>query len=85
MEQRKVYDASIMESLYRDCCLSIEQLGIIEVLENKRKYLERDKFLGMRQISPVQFLRDRQLGIYGTNKRIFKQRVTISENESVCD
>jgi len=87
MGQRKVYNASIMESLHRDCYLSIEQLDVIEVLENKRRkqILKRDKFLGTRRISPVQFLRDRELGMHGTNECIFKQRVTISENELIYD
>ena len=71
---------SIMESLYRDF-LDSEQLDIIEVLENKN--VREDKFTGMRRISPVQFLRDRELGMHGTNERIFKQRVTM-DSEPVC-
>jgi len=78
MGQRKVYNASIMESFYRNCCLSIEQLDVIEVLENKRRkqILKRDKFLGMRRISPVQFLRDRELGMHGTNASSNKESLT---------
>ena len=58
-----------MESLYRDF-LDSEQLDIIEVLENKN--VREDKFTGMRRISPVQFLCDQELGMHGTNERIFK-------------
>jgi len=61
---------------------SIEQLDVIEVLVNER--VERDEFTDMRRISPVQFLRDRELGMHGTNERIFRQRVTM-KNEPVCD
>ena len=38
------------------------------------KIEERKK---LRQISPIQFLRDRELGMHGTNEPIFKQRATI--------
>jgi len=69
-----------MESLYRDS-LDSEQLDVIEVLENKN--VERDIFMDIRRISLVQFLCDRELGMHGPNKRIFKQRVTM-ESESVC-
>ena len=66
MGLRKVY-ASIMENLYRDCLCSEQDVN--KVLENKN--VERDNFIGMRRISPVQFLCDRELG---TNERIFKQK-----------
>ena len=71
-----------MENFYRYSLIDSEQLDVIEVLENKN--VERNKFTGMRRILPVQFLRDRELGMHGTNERIFKQRVTM-ESEPVCN
>ena len=52
------------------------QHDIILVLQ-KHKDVQRDRIRNARRISPVQFLRDRELGIRGTNERIVRQGVTI--------
>jgi len=85
MGQRKVY-ASNMESFYRYSFIDSEQLDVIKVLENKR--IERDKFTGMRRISPIQFLCDRELGMHETNERRRTNELQTKshyEKRAVCD
>lgn len=62
---------------YAEACMEDEDLDVLHFFYGT----ERKRYLtDVQRISPVQFLRDRELGIRGTNERYVRQGVTIPCN-----